>query len=209
MPKAKFYSTDGKYQSDIDLPKDIFESEIDKGAMHLSVTVYLGNQRQGTSKTKSKGEVSGSGKKPWKQKGTGRARAGTNTSPIWVRGGKAHGPLPRSYDRKLNKKFKTRALLSALSFKASESLVHVFEGLDLAQPKTKDLVNILSNAALKNQKNLILLGAANSNLLLAGRNIPGTDIGRVQDLNVYEILNTTNLIFTKEAVLELEKGKVE
>ena len=186
MPKARLYSKDGAYKSDVELPESHFSQPVRTDIMHTYVTVYTGNQRQGTTKTKGRSEVSGGGKKPWKQKGTGRARAGTNTSPIWVRGGKAHGASPSDHTRKLNKKMKRQALLSALSAKAGDESIHIFEELSLSAPKTKELDGILTKAELSNKKNLILISEPQVNLFLAARNIPATVIGRVQDINTYE-----------------------
>jgi large subunit ribosomal protein L4 len=163
----------------------------------------MGNQRQGTHKTKNRSEVSGGGKKPWKQKGTGRARQGSNTAPQWVRGGKAHGPLPHLYKRDINKKVKRRSLLSALTVKANESSVYVIEKLALAAPKTKDLVKLLAAAKLDGKKNLIVVESADQNLLLAARNLPTVLVQGVWDLNTYNLLNADNVIFTDAAVKAL------
>ncbi len=206
MAKAKLYSKDGTFKSEIDLPEGIFDQPISEPAMHFAVNVYLSNNRQGTSKTKSRSEVSGGGKKPWKQKGTGRARSGSNTSPVWVRGGKAHGPQPRDYTKKINKKIKKQAFNSALSLKAQNMEVHVFDSFDLSAAKTKELCTVLKTASLVNQKNLIVVSKADEKLLLAARNIPATSIEALSNLNTYEILNTKNLIFTEEAVSTLAKA---
>ena len=214
MAKAKLHAADGAFKSEIDLPASHFEAPVSEAAMFNVVDVYLGNQRQGTHKTKNRSEVSGGGKKPWKQKGTGRARQGSNTAPQWVRGGTAHGPLPHSYRRDINKKVRRRALLSALTVKANESSVFVIEKLALAAPKTKDLVKLLAAAKLDGQKNLIVVSEADKNLLLAARNIPTVLVQRVWDLNTYSLLNAQNVIFTDSAVQALtaptdEKAEVK
>jgi large subunit ribosomal protein L4 len=203
MAKAKLHAADGAFKSEIDLPASHFEAPVSEAAMYNAVDVYMGNQRQGTHKTKNRSEVSGGGKKPWKQKGTGRARQGSNTAPQWVRGGKAHGPLPHLYKRDINKKVKRRALLSALTMKANESAVYVIESLTLAAPKTKDLVKLLTAAKLSGKKNLIVVPEADENLLLAARNIPTVLVQRVWDLNTYSLLNADNVIFTDAAVKAL------
>lgn len=203
MAKAKLHAANGAFKSEIDLPASHFEAPVSKAAMYNAVDVYMGNQRQGTHKTKNRSEVSGGGKKPWKQKGTGRARQGSNTAPQWVRGGKAHGPLPHLYKRDINKKVKRRALLSALTVKANESAVYVIESLALAAPKTKDLVKLLLAAKLDGKKNLIVVPEADENLLLAARNIPTVLVQRVWDLNTYSLLNADNVIFTDAAVKAL------
>ncbi len=203
MAKAKLHAADGAFKSEIDLPASHFEAPVSKAAMYNAVDVYMGNQRQGTHKTKNRSEVSGGGKKPWKQKGTGRARQGSNTAPQWVRGGKAHGPLPHLYKRDINKKVKRRSLLSALTVKANESSVYVIEKLALSAPKTKDLVKVLAAAKLDGKKNLIVIDEVDQNLLLAARNIPTVLVQRVWDLNTYNLLNADNVIFTNAAVKAL------
>jgi len=203
MAKAKLHAANGAFKSEIDLPASHFEAPVSEAAMYNAVDVYMGNQRQGTHKTKNRSEVSGGGKKPWKQKGTGRARQGSNTAPQWVRGGKAHGPLPHLYKRDINKKVKRRALLSALTVKANESAVYVIENLALSAPKTKDLVKLLAAAKLDGKKNLIVVPEADENLLLAARNIPTVLVQRVWDLNTYSLLNADNVIFTDAAVKAL------
>src|SRR5690606_4025453 len=203
MAKAKLHAADGAFKSEYDLPASHFEAPISEAAMYNAVDVYLGNQRQRTHKTKSRSEVSGGGKKPWKQKGTGRARQGSNTAPQWVRGGKAHGPLPHLYKRAINKKVKRRALLSALTMKANESAVYAFEKLTVAAPKTKDLVKVLMTATLSGQKNLILVSEADVNVSLAARNIPDLEVQRVWDMNTYTLINAKNIIFTDAAIKAL------
>jgi large subunit ribosomal protein L4 len=203
MAKAKLHAADGAYKAEIDLPASHFEQPISEAAMYNAVDVYLGNQRQGTHKTKTRAEVSGGGKKPWKQKGTGNARQGSNTAPNWARGGKAHGPIPHLYKRDINKKVKRRALLSALTIKANESSIYVFEKLSLAAPKTKDLVKVLKTAALTGQKNLFFVSEASENLILAARNIPDVLVQRVWDMNTYALINAKNIIFTDAALKAL------
>ncbi len=206
MAKAKLHAADGAFKSEIDLPASHFEQPISEAAMYNVVDVYLGNQRQGTHKTKNRSEVSGGGKKPWKQKGTGNARQGSNTAPQWARGGKAHGPLPHLYKRDINKKVKKRALLSALTVKANENSVYVIEKLVMSAPKTQELVKVLTSATLAGQKNLIIVSDADQNLLLASRNIPNTSVERVWDIHTYGLLNAKNVIFTDSAIKALTTG---
>ncbi len=203
MAKAKLHAADGAYKAELDLPASHFEQPISEAAMYNAVDVYLGNQRQGTHKTKTRAEVSGGGKKPWKQKGTGNARQGSNTAPNWARGGKAHGPIPHLYKREINKKVKRRALLSALTVKANESSIFVFEKFSMAAPKTKDLVKVIKTAALTGQKNLFLVSEASENLILAARNIPDVLVQRVWDMNTYSLINAKNIIFTDSALKAL------
>ncbi len=208
MAKAKLFAGDGTYKVEVDLPASHFDQEVNESVLFLAVETYLANQRQGTHKTKSRSEVSGGGKKPWKQKGTGRARQGSNTAPNWVRGGKAHGPLPRSYRKDMNKKTRRKALLSALSLKAKEQSIFVFEALSLAAPKTKELLSILKKAELAGQKSLILVSQPEQALLLAARNVCNLDIGRVQDINTYSVMHAKNVIFTDAAIKALSSAEV-
>jgi large subunit ribosomal protein L4 len=203
MAKAKLHAADGAYKAEFDLPASHFEQPVSEAAMYNAVDVYMGNQRQGTHKTKNRSEVSGGGKKPWKQKGTGRARQGSNTAPQWVRGGKAHGPLPHLYKRDINKKVKRRALLSALTMKANESSVYVFEAMNLEAPKTKVLAKVLETAALIGQRNLILVSESDKNVALAARNLPDVMVQRVWDVNTYWLISAKNIIFTDSAIKAL------
>ncbi len=207
MPKAKLYSNNGTLKSDVELPESHFGQKVSESAIHQAVVIYLNNQRQGTAKTKSRSEVSGGGKKPWRQKGTGRARSGSNTSPIWVRGGKAHGANPRDYIKKINKKLRQKAFVSALSLKAESECVHVFEDLALDAPKTKALHTILNTAKLTDKKNIIVVTEANDTLSLASRNIPATDVCRVQDVCTYDLMNAENLILTQSSIEAIQERK--
>ena len=209
MVNAKLYANDGAAKGEVELPASHFEQPISEGAMHLAVEVYLANQRQGTHKSKARWEISGSTKKPWKQKGTGRARAGSNTSPIWVRGNKAHGPNPRDYSKKLNKKIRQKALLSALSLRAKENGVSVFESLEMEEAKTKKLYTVLKTAQFADSKNVIVVNRCDDKLLLAARNIPNLIIQRVSDIHTYGVLNNDNLIFTNDAISALTSPKAE
>jgi large subunit ribosomal protein L4 len=203
MAKAKLHAPDGAYKKDVDLPASHFDQEVSEPVMFQAAYIYLGNQRQGTHKTKNRAEVSGGGKKPWKQKGTGRARQGSNTAPNWARGGKAHGPLPHKYTKDMPKQMKQKAFVSALSLKARENSVHVFEGIGVTEPKTKQLVGILAKAELSGAKNLIVVESPENQLLLAARNLPDTRVERVQDVHTYELLNSDNVIFTASALKSL------
>ena len=203
MAKAKLHTPDGAYKQDVELPASHFDQEVSEPVMFQVTYVYLGNQRQGTHKTKNRSEVSGGGRKPYKQKGTGQARQGSNTAPNWARGGKAHGPIPRKYTKDIPSKMKQKAFLSALTLKARENQVHVFEGIGITEPKTKQLVGILAKADLAGSKNLIVVETPEAQLLLAARNLPDTRVGRVQDVNTYELLNSDNVIFTSSALKAL------
>jgi large subunit ribosomal protein L4 len=204
MAVGKFYLADGSYSKEIALPEELFEAEVSKGCLYLTVKAYLANQRQGTHKTKTRAEVSGTNKKPWKQKGTGNARSGDNRSPIWVRGGKAHGPQPRDYSQKVNKKVKFRALISALTIKAQGESVHVFETLNRPEAKTKAFVQLLEKSGLNLQKNLFLAATSDNNLLASARNIPMTRVLRVQDVNTYEVMRAKNLVLSADTLNTLK-----
>lgn len=203
MAKAKLHAPDGAYKQDVDLPASHFEQEVSEPALFQATYVYLGNQRQGTHKTKNRAEVSGGGRKPHKQKGTGGARQGSNTAPQYARGGKAHGPLPHKYAKDLSQKMKRKAFISALSLKARESQVHVFEGIALDAPKTRQLAGILKKAELAGSKNLFVVDQADANLALAVRNLAGTQVERVQDVHAYALMNADRVIFTAPALKAL------
>jgi large subunit ribosomal protein L4 len=203
MAKAKLYGADGAFQQEIDLPADIFETEISEACVYQTVKAYLANQRQGTAKTKGRSEVSGSGTKPWKQKGTGRARAGSKMSPVWVRGGKAHGAVPRDYREKVNKKVRAKALLSALTAKAQTQSVHVMESLAFDAPKTKSFLGIMSKAGLGDSKTLYLASAEDRNLLQSANNVPWATVMRVQDVNTYQVVRADDIVMSKAALAQL------
>ncbi len=203
MAKAKLYTPEGAYKQDVELPASHFDVEVSEPALFQATYIYLGNQRQGTHKTKGRSEVSGGGKKPWKQKGTGGARQGSNTAPQFARGGKAHGPQPHKYTKDLNQKMKQKAFTSALTIKARESSVSVFEGIGVAAAKTSQLVGILKKAEMTGGKNLIVIDQPESNLLLAARNLPNTRIERVQDVHAYVLMNSERVIFTTSALKAL------
>lgn len=185
----------------IGLPEEIFGALVNKRILHEAVRNYLANQRQGTHATKTRGMVSGGGRKPWRQKKTGRARHGSIRSPLWKGGGITFGPQPRDYSYRLSKKVKWSALSTAISAKLNDGEVIVVEDLTLSVPKTKNLLSILKGFGLKENSVLIIIPDKDSALELAARNIPGVNIGRVVDgLNVYDILAHEKLLITKGAV---------
>jgi large subunit ribosomal protein L4 len=203
--KAKLFSHDGKEKGVIDLPDEIFNTEINESLMHFVVKSYLANQRQGTHKTKGRSEVSGGGKKPYRQKGTGRARAGSNTSPIWVRGGKIFGPTPREYGGTVPKKMRHIALRSAYSARAKDDKIIVIDQMTIEQPKTKAVTELFNTMAVLNKKNLLIINDDDRNIFLSGRNIKNVQIKAVKDVNTYDILNNENIIFSSENLI----GKVK
>ena len=211
--KAALLNTDGKELKSVDLVKEVFGIEPNEQLIYESVKNYLGNQRQGTSKTKGRSEVSGGGRKPWRQKGTGNARAGSNTSPVWVRGGKAFGPSPRDYHSRLPRRVKTNATKTALSEKARNSEIKILEALTVDKPKTSEMVGILKACGIGSEKVLLVLDAFDEKVFRAGRNIKELEIIKAGNLNVFSILNCRWLVFTRQAmektVAFFKQGKKE
>jgi len=173
------------------------------------VRLYLANQRQGTHKTKERGEVSGSTKKPFRQKGTGGARSGHKRSPLWRHGGTIFGPRPRDYGFKLNIKAKRLARTSALTYKAKEQKITVLEGFNMDSPKTKEFLAILNNLELANSKILLVLPEENRNIYLSGRNLPKTKVVKAIDINTYDIVNADMLVFVEGSVQIIESNMQE
>lgn len=206
--KAEVYDTKGKVVEEINLPGDMFGAKINHGLLAQAVRVYLANQRAGTASTKTRGEVKGSTRKIYRQKGTGRARHGSLRAPIFVHGGVAFGPKPRDYSLKLPKKMKKKALCSALSAKIKDGEVKIVSGLEKIVPKTKKMVEVIKNLNLENQKLLIILSnppaGGEENIDRAARNIKGVEMTLANQLNAYEVLNATMLLFTKDAITKLD-----
>lgn len=187
----------------IELPADIFGAEVKKEVLHEVVRNYLANQRQGTAATKTKGLVRGGGRKPYKQKGTGRARAGSIRSPLWRGGGTIFGPMPRDYSYRLPKKVKWSALGAALSGKFSDGEIMIVEDLSIEKPKTKELASLFKGLGLKNA--LVVLPEENETIKLAARNIPNIDVAVVGKLNVYDILVHEKILLTQKAVERMKE----
>ena len=187
----------------IELNDTIFGIEANEHVMHLAVVQYLANQRQGTQSTKTRAEVRGGGRKPYRQKGTGRARQGSIRSPQWVGGGVVFAPKPRDYSFKLNKKVKRLALQSALSTKVAEGKIIVLDELTLSEVKTKEMVKVLGNIKCDNA--LIVMDGSNENVMLSARNIPTVKTASVNTINVYDLLKYNNLVVTKEAVEKIQE----
>lgn len=207
MAQVEILNKDNKPVGKVDLPSDIFGVDVKKGVLHEVVRNYLANQRQGNAATKTKGLVSGGGRKPYKQKGTGRARAGSNRSPLWKGGGTVFGPLPRDYSYKLPKKVKWAALGAAFSAKFADGEIVVVEDLSISEPKTKDLVALLKGLGLSNV--LIILSEDNKTIRLSAKNIPNVDIATVGKLNVYEVLVHEKLLMTQKAVERMKEVYLE
>ena len=204
MPEVAMYNTDGKEVGNIALPDELFGAEIDEDAMHKVVNLQLASRRRGTASTKHRGEVRGGGRKPWRQKGTGRARHGTIRSPLWVGGAVTFGPKPRDYSFKIPKKVKKRALRSALTAKLRDGEVLVIDEFNLEEPKTKRVVNLLNNLSI-DEKAMLVTNGSNLNVYKSVRNIPGVSSIEAQNLNVYDILNYDYLVITREAVDRMEE----
>ena len=204
MPTISVYDMTGKQTGTMELSADVFGIEPNVAVMHSAVINYLANQRQGTQSTKTRSEVSGGGRKPWRQKGTGHARQGSTRSPQWTHGGIALGPKPRSYRFALPKKVRRLALKSAFSSKVMADEMLVLESLSLDEIKTKTVVNVL-NALGADRKVLLVLPEKDEKVILSARNIPGVKTALVNTLNVYDILNCDKFIVVKDAVAQLEE----
>ena len=204
MPSVSVYSMSGRKTSTLELSDAVFGIEPNAVVMHSAVINYLANQRQGTQSTKTRSEVSGGGRKPWRQKGTGHARQGSTRSPQWTHGGIALGPKPRSYRFALPKKVRRLALKSAFSSKVMADEMLVLENLSLEEIKTKTIVNML-NALGADRKVLLVLPEKDEKIVLSARNIPGVKTALVNTLNVYDILNCDKFIVVKDAVAQLEE----
>ncbi len=204
MPTISVYDMTGKQTGTMELNAEIFGIEPNVAVMHSAVINYLANQRQGTQSTKTRSEVSGGGRKPWRQKGTGHARQGSTRSPQWTHGGIALGPKPRSYRFALPKKVRRLALKSAFSSKVIAGEMLVLESLTVEEIKTKTIVNML-NALGADRKVLLVLPEKDEKVILSARNIPGVKTALVNTLNVYDILNCDKFIVVKDAVAQLEE----
>lgn len=204
MAKIAVLDKQGKKVSDIELNDGIFAIEPNMSAMHLMVVSYLAAQRQGTQSTLTRSEVSGGGKKPWRQKGTGRARQGSTRSPQWTHGGIAHGPKPREYGIDVNKKVKRLAMKSALSSKVAENEMIVVDSLKMDAIKTKEMAEVLT-AINAGKKTLIVLPEKDEVIYKSARNIEGAKVALVNTLNVYDILNCNTIVVAKDAVSKIEE----
>ena len=204
MPKVDVYDLKGKKVSDIELADSVFGIEPNENIVHSVLVNYLANQRQGTQSTKTRAEVSGGGKKPWRQKGTGRARQGSTRSPQWIKGGIALGPKPRSYRYRINKKEKRLAIRSILSSKVLEKELTVVDKLELKEIKTKTMAKALVDLKVEG-KTLIVLPENNKNVLMSSRNIEGVKAITANNINVFDLLKYTNLILSVDTVKKLEE----
>ncbi len=204
MPNMKVLNMAGKEEGEITLSDAVFGAEVNSAVLHLAVKSYLANQRQGTQSTKTRSEVSGGGKKPWKQKGTGHARQGSTRSPQWTHGGIALGPKPRSYRFEINKKVKRIALQSAFSSKVAEGNMIVVDNIATAEYKTKTMANMLK-ALGSERKALVVLAENDAITVKSMANIPGVKTALVNTLNVYDILNCDKFIVAKGAAEKIQE----
>jgi large subunit ribosomal protein L4 len=201
------YKIDGtKTGETVKLPDEIFGIEPHQHAIYQAVRLYLANQRQGTHKVKGRSEVRGGGRKPWRQKGTGRARVGTIRSPLWPGGGAVHGPQPRDYGFKLPRKVKDLARRSALSQKVRDEQIRVIEDFTFDEPKTKQLASVLTAMGLENTKTTLLVAANDSNVTKSGRNLARFTVLEARNASTYELLNNKMLLVQKSAIEVLSNG---
>ena len=203
MPSVALYNIAGQEIGTVKLSDEIFAQEVNQAALHTVVRAYLANQRQGTQSALTRAEVSGGGIKPWRQKGTGRARQGSTRSPQWRHGGVVFAPKPRDYRVSVNKKVKRLAMKSALSSKVNDGSLVVFDALELAAPKTKEMIKVLD--AVKVDKALVVLPEKDETVERATGNIPNVKTTLVGTLNVYEILKYDTLILTKDSLAKIEE----
>lgn len=204
--KVTVYNQEGKETGEVTLPKEIFEVPMNADLVHQVFISQKGNQRQVSAHTKNRAEVRGGGRKPWKQKGTGRARHGSTRSPIWIGGGVSGGPRnEKVYEREIPKKMRRKALLMVLSEKAKKNLVLVLDTMDMDTPKTKIISNLVKKLPVKNQSRLIAYSDGKKNIFLAARNIAKTGVTESRNLSVVDLLDYKYLLLSKEGIKEIEK----
>lgn len=204
MPKVPVYNMEGNQVGEIELNEAIFGTEVNEPLLHQAIVAYEANRRQGTVSTKTRSEVSGGGRKPWRQKGTGRARHGSTRSPIWVGGGVTFGPKPRSYRQALPRKVRRAALKSALSAKVLAGDLIVLDSLSLPEAKTKRMAEILK-ALGASEKALVVLPGPDRNVELSARNLPGVALRQARGINAYEVLKHRKLVITRDGVAQVEE----
>ena len=203
MANVSVYNIEGKEVGSIELNDAVFGVEVNEHLVHMAVVNQLANNRQGTQSAKTRSEVSGGGRKPWRQKGTGHARQGSTRSPQWTGGGVVFAPKPRDYSFKMNKKEKRIALLSALSSKVADNKIVVLDAFNLDAVKTKKFAEVMSN--LKVDKALVVIEGENKNVVLSGRNIPTVKVSATNEINTYDVLKYDTLVVTKAAVEKLQE----
>lgn len=208
--KTDLYNSVGKVVGDVTLPKDIFEVKFSADLVHQIAVSLMGNKRQISANAKIRSEVRGGGKKPWRQKGTGRARAGSSRSPIWKGGGITHGPrTERIFEREIPKKMRRKALFMVLSQKAKDNHLVVLDKMEFAKPATKEMAKIMSKLPCKKATTLVLMPNYDKNVFLSARNIDKTNVDDARNLNVLDLLNHKYLLLTKEGIKTIEKTFVK
>ena len=203
MANVSVYNMEGKEVGTMELNDAVFGVEINEHLVHLAVVQQLANNRQGTQKAKTRSEVSGGGRKPWRQKGTGHARQGSTRSPQWTGGGVVFAPVPRDYSFKLNKKEKRAALKSALTSKVQDSKLIVVDELKFDEIKTKNFVNVMNN--LKVEKGLVVIAENDANVVMSAKNVASVNTTLVNTINVYDIMKAKTVVLTKDAVAKIEE----
>ena len=204
MPKVMMYKTDGTQVGEVALAENVFGAQVNEYAIHEMIVAQLANLRQGTQSALTRSEVRGGGIKPWRQKGTGRARQGSTRSPQWRHGGVVFAPKPRCYNVKVNKKLKKLAMISALSMKVADENMLVVDQFDLEAPKTKEFVKVLTNLKVDG-KTLVITAGKDEDVLRASNNIPTVKTIQTGEINVYDLVNCDKVIFTEAAVKEVEE----
>jgi large subunit ribosomal protein L4 len=205
MPEVEIKDKNNNVVGKLSLRDDIFGAGPKEGVIHASVINYLANQRQGTHATKTRGLISGGGRKPWRQKHTGRARSGSIRSPLWRGGGTVFGPQPRDYSYSLPRKVKRLALMAAFREKLSNGEVVVIDDLPVEKPRTKDMIFIMKNLGLEGKSVLVILPERKDSIILSARNIPRVSVTRAMDLNTYDVMKYNVLLMTREAAARLEE----
>jgi large subunit ribosomal protein L4 len=205
MPEIEVKDINNNVVEKVTLPESIFGLEVKTALLHEAVVNYLANQRQGTHATKTRGMVRGGGRKPWRQKHTGRARHGSIRSPLWRGGGVVFGPQPRDYSYEMPKKQRRLALKTALSAKLKEGELIVVDKISFEQPKTKEMVSLLKSLGLNGNSVLIVTADKNENVYLSARNIPGVTVMRAMDLNTYQVLVHERVVLTKDALQKIQE----
>ena len=203
MANVSVYNMEGKEVGTIELNDAVFGVEVNEHLVHKAVVAQLANKRQGTQKAKTRSEVSGGGRKPWRQKGTGHARQGSIRAPQWKGGGVVFAPTPRDYSQKMNKKERRAALLSALSSRVADNKIYVVEDLKMDEIKTKKFAEVLDS--LNISKALVVLEEGNKNVMLSARNIPGVKTAGANTINVYDILKYNTLVLSKDVIAKIEE----
>lgn len=207
MPMVPVYTIEGRQTGEVNLSEEVFGQPVNRSILHDAVRMQLASRRLGTAKAKTRGEVRGGGRKPWRQKGTGQARHGTRRSPLWTGGGIIFPPQPRKYGFRMTRKARRLALKSALSAKVAEGELMLIEGLHFEAPKTKDMAAVLAKLNL-DRKTLFVLAGEEENVVKSARNLPGVTTMRPDELNVYDILRHDRLVIAREIVGQVEEALV-